>query len=624
MATFLSRTAQTDLRMQSTLISRFGGLNIASSAAPLAATYKTSALASLSQFRTGIPASSQLNRAQNHWMQPLSDVRSVRPFSTKSKMSSEFVKIGGARSVPLSSKRDTLVAETLKKLHLGAENPGVYPVVGTNDTPQVDRFDPTTGKPITKLQNATWEQIDLTLKKSVEVQKRWAKLSADRRLEIVTEMNEALRANDEALANLLIFEVGKIRTEAHGELVEIYDLMEVIQHRAGELGGDKPYYTRDYDSLDPKRRALGWKGQCRHLPLGVLGKVTAFNFPYAVFGWGALPALCVGNSVFLKPHPDSSLTSFAMVKVMADVAAKHGFDGLVSIANVSDWRVTQQLWKDMRVDMWEVTGSVPMGQAVMNSVGPSFRRVILELGGNNAVIVHEDGDVKQAVEACVFGAAGTAGQRCTTTRMIYVHEKHFDIFAEGLKNAYLKNLHIGDPLQAGVNVGPVHHTRQVERFKTVVADYKKAGSKLLCGGEVIEGNFVEPAIFVAPHVGYEAIKEEQFVPIVHLIKYKTSEFDQILDEINSMGYGLSGGLFTADSKLFEKAAETLRLGIFNQNYGSSGAEAGENFGGEGKTGNARMMGPLMFDHYRRPLNSMRAPAGGKIVHAQGVHVDVEA
>eukprot|EP00736_Rhodelphis_marinus_P001195 Rmarinus@m.19108 len=531
-----------------------------------------------------------------------------------------FVKIDGSKTVPLVEGRDKLAADTLSQCGLSAENPGCYPVLGTNDTPQVERLDPTTGKCIAKMQNATWDQVDATLSNARSIQKKWAALSSSKRVEIVMEMNAALSAKVEELGRLETLEVGKIPTESRGELIEVFDVADVIKARSGELGGDRPYYCRDYESGDPKRRALGWKGQCRELPIGVLGKMTAFNFPYAVFGWGALPALCAGNAVTLKPHPAASLTSFAMVKIMADVASKHGFDGLVSVTVMSDFDHTQKLWSDERIDMWEVTGSVMMGQAFMKFVGPSFRRTVLELGGNNAVIVHKDADPAQAVESCLFGCSGTAGQRCTTTRVMYVHDALYDKFIADLKEGYLTKLRIGDPLADGVNVGPVHHTRQVEQYKKAIDMYKKAGSELIVGGKVIDGNFVEPTVFAAPAVGYEAIKEEQFVPIAHVLRYTDAEVDKVLAEINGTGYGLSGGIFTGDNEFFEKCVTTIRVGILNQNYGSSGAEAGENFGGEGKTGNARMMGPMLFTRYTRPINSMRAPCGGEVVHAQGVEV----
>jgi acyl-CoA reductase-like NAD-dependent aldehyde dehydrogenase len=264
--------------------------------------------------------------------------------------------------------------------------------------------------------------------------------------------------------------------------------------------------------------------------------------------------------------------------------------------------------------MWEVTGSEEMGKSFMSHVYPSFRRTILELGGNNAVIVNEDANVERAIESTLFGATGTAGQRCTTTRVVYVHEKIYAKFIEGLVDGYFNKLRIGDPFQPGVNVGPVHHKRQVDTFQRAIAKFSQA-SKLLAGGNVISGNFVEPTLFEAPGLAYEPIKEEYFTPVSHVVKF--GKLDQVIREINSTGYGLSCGVFTANEAVFRKCVDEIRVGILNMNYGSSGAEAGENFGGEGKTGNGRMLGPHMFQHYTRFLNSMKSPVNSAVVHAQG-------
>jgi acyl-CoA reductase-like NAD-dependent aldehyde dehydrogenase len=546
----------------------------------------------------------------------------VSSFSYSKRNSNTWTKIDGSKEIPLFPKRDELLRETLSKLNLLNENPGICPSIDSlkNNTPQIDRLDPTTGKLLAKMQNATWEQTDAILKKSHEAHRQWRKLSGNKRVQIILEMNSEFESLLEPLANLETFEIGKIPSESKGEMIEIFDVAKVVEQRAAEVGGNQPYFTRQYDSSDPKRRELNWKGEERQLPLGIVGKMTAFNFPYAVFGWGAFPALAAGNSVILKPHPDSSLTSMALVRIMNNVAKKHGFDGLVSMVAMSDWELTQKLWKDPRISMWEVTGSESMGKAFLSNVYPSFRRTLLELGGNNAVIIHEDANLERAIESCLFGSTGTAGQRCTSTRMVYVHEKLYDKVLEGMVDGYRNKLRIGDPFQPGVNVGPVHHKRQLDTFTKALNIYKSASSKLVAGGKIISGNFVEPALFVAPGLGYEPIKEEYFSPIVHIVKYGANQLDQVIEEINSTGYGLSGGVFTASEQTFRKCVDEIRVGILNMNYGSSGAEAGENFGGEGKTGNGRMLGPQMFHHYTRYINSMKSPIDSEVVHAQGVKV----
>jgi acyl-CoA reductase-like NAD-dependent aldehyde dehydrogenase len=290
---------------------------------------------------------------------------------------------------------------------------------------------------------------------------------------------------------------------------------------------------------------------------------------------------------------------------------------------MSDFSLTERLWLDKRISMWEATGSESMGKALTSKVGPSFRRMLLELGGNNAVIIHKDANFSNAIESCLFSSSGTAGQRCTSTRMIFVHQDLHKKFIQELALGYKNKLNIGDPFQAGVNVGPVHHRRQVKHFLEGVQHYLKQGSELLVGGKAISANFVEPTVFLAPTLHYDPLLEERFSPIVHVIKYGEDQLDDVIDEINRSGYGLSGGVFTNDKMVFEKCAQEIKVGILNQNYGSSGAEAGENFGGEGRTGNCRMLGPLVFNYYTRYINSMRAPFDSEIVHAQGVTMNAE-
>jgi len=305
------------------------------------------------------------------------------------------------------------------------------------------------------------------------------------------------------------------------------------------------------------------------------------------------------------------------------VAFKHGFDGLIGLAVVSDWGTTHELWKDPRIPMWEVTGSEAMGKALLSHIYPTFKRYLLELGGNNAIIIHKDANIKNAVESTLFGAAGTAGQRCTTTRSIFIHRDVFDQFSTLLVNAYRSQIHIGDPFSKGVNIGPVFHEKQVNTFEVALEHFKRCGSELLVGGRVIKDNFVEPTLMKAPRLHYDAIIEEYFVPIAHLVPYEDGQLDEVISEINRSGYGLSGGVFTASDAVFRQCVENVRVGILNMNYGSSGAEAGENFGGEGRTGNSRQLGPGMFRHYTRYINSMISPANSEVVHAQGVSVKID-
>eukprot|EP00912_Choanoflagellata_sp_UC4_P002030 UC4_evm1s1298 len=398
---------------------------------------------------------------------------------------SGFTRIGGkAEDIVFVEDRDELVKAALSDCGISTCNHATFPTVGNNNLEAQEKIDPTTGKPLATMKDATWEQTSELLDLCHDAQvcrTRWKNIPGDKRVDIVLEMTEALEENVHALGLLETLEIGKIPSESRGELIEVFDVAKVIDKRRQEVGGPYPYFTRKYESSDPKRRELGWYGQERQLPCGILGKMTAFNFPYAVYGWGALPALAAGNGVILKPHPQACLTSLAMVKIMSHICTIHGFEGLVSISNLQDWEETDRLWRDERVNIWEVTGSVSMGKAFSYANAPSFRRAILELGGNNAVIIHKDCDVDQAVESSVFGSVGTAGQRCTSTRSIFIHEKIYENFMSRFLEAYQTRVNIGDPLQPGVNMGPVHHQNQVENYIQSIAKYKAKGSKLLIG-----------------------------------------------------------------------------------------------------------------------------------------------
>ena len=530
----------------------------------------------------------------------------------------------GPKTIEFFPDRQQLIKTTLKELGLSDVVPSTFPVVTSVTDGAVDRLDPTTGKPLAKVPVASWPQIDTAIKLTVEAQSRWKELTGNQRVEILTAVGEALKSKMGPLSKMLSIEIGKIPTEGEGEITEVLDVLKLIQERAAEVGGNKKFRVIEYPSGEEERRQLGWVRHLSLKPLGLVLKNPAFNFPAAVFGWGALPALAAGNGVFLKPHEDASLTSLAMIKIISNALNPFGFGHLVSVA-VTDRENGRRMWEDPRFKLVEATGSEQMGREVAKVVAPSFRRSTLELGGNNAVIIDKGTDINQAVEILLFNCAGTAGQRCTTARRIFIHKDVYDEFCEKFIRAYKTLLHIGDPLQPGVNVGPVFHHRTVKLYTEALEHFTKSGSKLLVGGRHITGNFVEPTVMEAPSLNFEASYEERFVPIVNLFRYSDADWasGKVIAEVNNPGYGLAGGVFTKSDSMWDQCVSEIRVGILNRNYGSSGAEAVGYFGGEGRTGNGRMLGTkpdngAMFSHYVYPTESVIAKPG-KIVHAQGVN-----
>ena len=555
---------------------------------------------------------------------------SLRRLSTAS---NGYRVLGDRQVVPLVSERTGVIQSTLK-------NCGLLPPFQTmtgplnilNDKAQkadditattgvkasgspYDVIDPTTNMPLTTIQEMTWSDIDTALDLAVDDQQRWAALSGTKRLAIIGEMVAALKEKRDDLATLLTLEVGKIKTESHGELNEVFDLYETLKDLTKESGGDHTHRMDHGESFEPKRREQGYTRLTHHKPYGLVMKVTAFNFPYAVFGWGALPALAAGNGVVLKPHEQAVLTSKAMVQIMAEVGQKHGFNHIVTLVP-TDREQTQSLWKDPRISYIEATGSEQMGQALVADVGPLFKPYNLELGGNNAVVVHKDAHVENAVESCVFAAAGTAGQRCTTLRRIFVHDSVYDQFETQLVSAYKAQLKIGDPLMNEVNVGPLFNPDSVHQFIRSVRELEQHGGQVLCGGGYLGGNFVEPALIRSPQLRNRLTYDEQFVPRTVLFRYQ--ELEDAVREINAPGYGLSGAVFTADPSVYQELAAQIRTGIFHHNYGPSGNEHVGYFGGIDRTGGGKMLGPNPLEHYQYITESLVAPAATKPLHAQGV------
>lgn len=334
-------------------------------------------------------------------------------------------------------------------------------------------------------------------------------------------------------------------------------------------------------------------------PVGIVGVITAFNFPCAVYGWNACIAMVCGDLILWKGAPSTPLVSIAMTKIFADVLKTNGFNSICSLVQGDGVEIGELISNDPRIPLVSFTGSTKVGRIVSQAVYKRFGKCILELGGNNAVIVMEDGNVDMALKACAFSAVGTAGQRCTSLRRIYLQESIYDGFVDKLVKAY-KTVKVGDQLDENTLMGPLHSKMGIEQYEKAIEIIKEQGGKILSGGKVIEGegNYVEPTI-VEISKDADIVKTETFAPIVYVFKF--SDLDEAIRYNNNVPQGLSSSLITTNiSNYFKWIGPTgSDCGLVNCNIGSSGAEIGGAFGGEKETGGGRESGSDAWKQYMR-------------------------
>ena len=423
----------------------------------------------------------------------------------------------------------------------------------------------------------------------VDAQRRkWATLPAPVRGQIVRDLGEALRAHKESLASIISLEMGKIYPEALGEVQEGIDICEFALGLSRQVGG----------SVIPSERPDHFMME-RWLPLkGNVAVITAFNFPFAVFFWNAALALVCGNTLVFKPAPTGSLIAIALTKVVDEVLAKHGYSSITATF-LGDADIGQALVDDHNSALVSFTGSTHVGRKVASTVASRFGKHILELGGNNATIIMPDADIDMAVMSAVFGAVGTAGQRCTSLRRLIIHEDVYDKVRDALVSAY-KTVPIGNPLHKGTLMGPLHNEAAVNKFLEYVARVATEGGKIAIGGTRVEGpgHFVHPAIAEMPK-GAAMMQEELFAPLLYLVKIKTLE--EAIEINNGVEQGLTSSLFTRNQAAVFHWTGPLGsdCGIANVNIGTSGAEIGGAFGGEKATGGGRESGSDAWKAYCR-------------------------
>ncbi|KAJ2725576.1 Alpha-aminoadipic semialdehyde dehydrogenase [Coemansia sp. Benny D115] len=496
---------------------------------------------------------------------------------------------------------------TLKALGLDSYNLGVYDGSWGGNGDIVETRNPATGEILGAVQQASASDLDKAIAKAEEAARHWRMVPAPRRGEIVRQMRGAIAAKIEPLGRLVALEMGKIMAEGVGEVQEFIDVADYAVGLSRMLGGQVlPSERAGHAMLEV------WN------PLGVVGVISAFNFPVAVYGWNSALALVCGNSVVWKGAPSTSLTSVAVTKILAEVLETNALPGALCTLACGGADIGNQMAADRRLPLVSFTGSTAVGRGVAQAVQQRFGRSLLELGGNNAIIVHADADLDLAVRAVLFAAVGTAGQRCTTARRLLLHQDIHDAFLERLVAAY-KQVKIGDPLQPGVLCGPLHTPAAVDAFEQGIRDVEQQGGRVLCGGKALRdrpGNFVEPTVTSIAHDA-PVVQREIFAPILHAIKYST--LDEAIMWNNEVAQGLSSSLFTsAPEHIFRWIGPSgSDCGIVNVNIPTNGAEIGGAFGGEKETGGGRESGSTAWQQYMR-RQTCTINYSGALPLAQGI------
>ena len=475
----------------------------------------------------------------------------------------------------------------------------------------IESINPANGEVIGSVFQATESDYERIVKESVTAFKNFRKVPAPVRGQLVREMADALRKKKNALGSLVSMEMGKIKQEGDGEVQEMIDIADFA------VGQSRMLYGKTMHSERPDHRMYEqWH------PLGAIGVISAFNFPVAVWAWNAFIAAICGDTTIWKPSSSAPLCAIAVQNICNEVMEKNGYSGIFSIIIGRGSIVGEKMLTDNRIPLVSFTGSTAMGRHVSSTVSERFGKTILELGGNNAIIIDETANMDLVIPAVVFGSVGTAGQRCTSTRRIIINENIHEDFINRLLNAY-KQVKIGNPLDSSTLMGPLVNENAVQDFLKAVEEVKSSGGEILCGGKRIDGNgfFVTPVIAKAKN-DWEIVQKETFSPILYVIPYKTIE--DALAMHNGVPQGLSSSMFTTNISNAERFLSYLGsdCGIANINIGTSGAEIGGAFGGEKETGGGRESGSDSWKQYmRRQTNTLNWST--KLPLAQGIEFNLD-
>ncbi|KAJ3151020.1 Alpha-aminoadipic semialdehyde dehydrogenase [Geranomyces variabilis] len=494
----------------------------------------------------------------------------------------------------------------LSKLSMAVENDGVYTGKWSGNGPVVHSINPATGKVIASVRTGTPRDLNRALEEIEKVKPMWREMPMPKRGEIVRQMREELDAVKGPLGELVALEMGKILPEGVGEVQEYIDVCDYAVGLSRQIAG----------SVIPSERPGHFMKEMWN-PLGTVGVISAFNFPVAVYGWNSSLALVCGNAVVWKGAPTTNLASVAVTKILERVLERNNLPGALCSLVTGDADVGKAMAEDRRVDLLSFTGSTAVGRQVGLTVQKRFGKSLLELGGNNAIVVMDDADIELAVRSVLFAAVGTAGQRCTTTRRLFLHEKIHDDFVARLIKAY-DHIRIGDPTDPKTLCGPLHTAHAVQLFKDGIEAIKQQGGKILRGGKVLDrpGNFVEPTI-TSISASAEVVQNEIFVPILHTMKFSTIE--EAIQLNNSVAQGLSSSIFTQNmANVFKWTGPSgSDCGIVNVNIPTNGAEIGGAFGGNKETGWGRESGSDSWKQYARQ-SSCTINYSGALPLAQGI------
>ncbi len=475
----------------------------------------------------------------------------------------------------------------------------------------IETFSPADGNLLAKVKNERLADMENAIVNAKKAFVEWRKYPAPQRGELVRLIGEELRKNKDALGSLVSLEMGKSKQEGDGEVQEMIDMADFA------VGQSRMLYGSTMHSERPEHRMYDqWH------PLGVVGVISAFNFPVAVWSWNAFIAAICGNTVVWKPSEKTPLCAIVVQNICEKVVKAHGYPDIFHTVISKEIDVSKALVNDERVNMVSFTGSTRVGREVGAQVASRFGKCLLELGGNNATILDESADLKLAIPGAVFGAVGTAGQRCTSLRRLMIHRSIYDTVKEKMVNAY-KQVTVGDPLDQKNLMGPLIDQASVDNFTRTVNEAVKQGGKVLSGGKVIDkpGFFVEPTIIEADH-SLDIVKEENFCPILYIMPFDTIE--EAIEMNNVVDFGLSSSIFTTNIQNAELflSARGSDCGIANVNIGTSGAEIGGAFGGEKHTGGGREAGSDAWKAYMRRQTST-INYGKSLPLAQGIKFNLE-
>jgi aldehyde dehydrogenase (NAD+) len=504
----------------------------------------------------------------------------------------------------------------LESLHIQSINNGVS--TGSHwiksSGKKIDSYSPVDGKLIGSVFSTDKESYEKVINSAADSFSHWRMMPAPQRGEIVRQIGEALRKHKETLGKLVSYEMGKSLQEGYGEVQEMIDICDFA------VGLSRQLYGLSMHSERPGHRMYEqWH------PLGIVGIISAFNFPVAVWSWNCMLALVCGDVCVWKPSEKTPLCGVACQHIIAEVFSKNNIPEGVCNLIIGNRDVGEWMSNDTRIPLISATGSTRMGKAIGTALGARLGRALLELGGNNAIIISKDADIDIAIRGALFGAVGTAGQRCTSTRRLIIHEDVYDQIRDKLVVAY-KQLNIGDPLDEKNHVGPLIDKDAVKLYEAAIDQCKKEGGNFVVEGGVLTGEAFLSGCYVKPCIaevepGFKIVQHETFAPILYLLKYKT--LDEAIAIQNGVPQGLSSSIMTNDLREAEQflSAAGSDCGIANVNIGTSGAEIGGAFGGEKETGGGRESGSDAWKNYmRRQTNTINYSKNLPL--AQGIKFDL--